>query len=91
MLTLEGPSVARQFEQVGLRVCVFNFHRSKVGVLITLVRSKDYRSVLVEQNGVVASYQPRTAAGDHQHLVWVSNRTFCHVLLRLLIYIYMCR
>nr|XP_045602144.1 CD109 antigen-like [Procambarus clarkii] len=71
LLTLEGPSVARQFEQVGLRVCVFNFHRSKVGVLITLVRSKDYRSVLVEQNGVVASYQPRTAAGDHQHLVWL--------------------
>ncbi|XP_069194402.1 CD109 antigen isoform X2 [Procambarus clarkii] len=71
MLTLEGPAVARQFEQVGLRACVFNFHLSKVGVLITLPESDDYRSVLVEQNGVVASYKPRTATGDHQHIVWL--------------------
>ncbi|KAK8743670.1 hypothetical protein OTU49_001200, partial [Cherax quadricarinatus] len=71
MLTLEGPRVARQFEQVGLRACVFNFHSSKVGVLITLPESDDYRSVLVEKNGVVMSYKPRTATGEHQHIVWL--------------------
>ncbi|XP_069981512.1 CD109 antigen [Penaeus vannamei] len=72
MLTLEAPPVARQWEQVGLRACVFNFHKSKVGVLITLPHSDDYRSVLVEENGVVTSYKPRTAAGDHQHIVWLN-------------------
>ncbi|KAK8743475.1 hypothetical protein OTU49_001098 [Cherax quadricarinatus] len=71
LLTLEGPKVARQFEQVGLRACVFNFHSKKVGILITLKQSDDYRSVLVEKNGVVTSYKPRTATGDHQHLVWL--------------------
>lgn len=72
MITLEGPSVARQWEQVGLRACVFNFHNSMVGVLVTLPESPDYRSVLVEENGVVTSYKPRTAAGERQHIVWVS-------------------
>ncbi|KAK7081670.1 hypothetical protein SK128_014858, partial [Halocaridina rubra] len=73
-ITLEGPPVARQWEQVGLRACVFNFHLSKVGVLITLPDSEDYRTVLVEMNGAVNSYKPRTASGDHQHIVWVSQR-----------------
>lgn len=77
MLTLEAPPVARQWEQVGLRACVFNFHKSKVGVLITLPHSDDYRSVLVEENGVVTSYKPRTAAGDHQHIVWVKKSCSC--------------
>lgn len=71
MLTLEGPAVARQWEQVGLRAGVFNFHGSKVGVLITLPKSDDYRSVLVEEDGFITSYKPRTAAGDHQHIVWL--------------------
>ncbi|XP_045132663.1 CD109 antigen-like [Portunus trituberculatus] len=71
MITLEGPSVARQWEQVGLRACVFNFHHSKVGVLLTLPESPDYRSVLVEEDGVVTSYKPRTATGERQHIVWL--------------------
>ncbi|KAG7158739.1 C-type lectin-like 8, partial [Homarus americanus] len=71
VLTLEGPSVVRQWEQVGLRACVFNFHGSKVGVMVTLPNSDDYRSVLVEENGAVTSYKPRTASGDHQHVVWL--------------------
>lgn len=71
MITLEGPSVARQWEQVGLRACVFNFHHSTVGVLVTLPESPDYRSVIVEENGVVTSYKPRTAAGERQHIVWL--------------------
>ncbi|XP_068231654.1 CD109 antigen-like [Palaemon carinicauda] len=71
MITLEGPKVVRQWEQVGLRACVFNFHLSKVGILITLPDSEDYRSVLVEKNGFINSYAPRTSAGDHQHMVWL--------------------
>ncbi|XP_050702984.1 LOW QUALITY PROTEIN: CD109 antigen-like [Eriocheir sinensis] len=58
MITLEGPSVARQWEQVGLRACVFNFHNSKVGVLVTL---PDESERVRERESVVTSYKPRTA------------------------------
>ncbi|XP_076035144.1 CD109 antigen-like [Oratosquilla oratoria] len=71
MLTLEGPRVARQWEQVGLRVCVFNFHDKMVGVMVTLPHSDDYRFVHVEEKGNVKSYNPRTSSGDHQHIVWL--------------------
>ena len=59
------------WEQVGLRVGVFNFHNSMVGVLVTLPMSEDYRSVIVEKAGVVDNYKPRTTNGDRQHIVWV--------------------
>ncbi|CAL4077776.1 unnamed protein product, partial [Meganyctiphanes norvegica] len=73
MVTLEGPKVVRQGEQVGLRVCVSNFHNSQVGVWIRLPKSDDYRSILVEEHGRTDSYNPKTVDGEHQHVVWLEG------------------
>ncbi|KAB7501148.1 Antigen [Armadillidium nasatum] len=71
MIYAEAPPVARMWEQVGIRACVFNFHNSIVGVLVTLPQSEDYQSIAVEKNGVVESYNPRRIEGTFQHIIWL--------------------
>ncbi|CAG0898634.1 unnamed protein product [Cyprideis torosa] len=58
-MNVMAPSVIRAGEQVGIRVVLLNNLRG----------SPYYKFVHVEPKGVVSSYNPRTSAGDHQHLV----------------------
>ncbi|KAK4320554.1 hypothetical protein Pmani_008591 [Petrolisthes manimaculis] len=71
MVTLEGPKVARRWEQVGLRACIFNFDVIILGIMVVLPDSDSYRSVLVEEKGHVTAFKPRTTTGERQHLVWL--------------------
>lgn len=41
-------------------------------ILLVLHGSDSHRFIIVEEDGVVDFYHPRTETGDHQHLITVS-------------------
>ncbi|XP_042213472.1 CD109 antigen-like [Homarus americanus] len=71
-ISLEMPDSCRRGEQVGMRIMVFNNLPQEMMILLVLHGADTHRFVLVEDNGVVDFYRPRTKAGDHQHLVSVN-------------------
>lgn len=68
-IKVEVPPIVRLGEQVGARVDVFNFQSHRVEALIILHASDDYRSVNIEQRGIVSSYAPKLTEGQHHVLV----------------------
>lgn len=70
-MNVEMPTKIRLGEQIGIRVTVFNYRLYETEILITLANSPDYKFVIVGPLGRVASYAPRTAFGEHQHLIFV--------------------
>ena len=88
MMHLEGPSVCRRGEQLGLRLLLVNNEAFELLALVMLHDSPDYKFVHVEENGIVSSYGARLSAGTHQHLVYVSKTQFHLPTASLHIYIY---
>ena len=42
-------------------------------IFLVLHGTDSHRFIIVEENGMVDFYNPRTKAGDHQHLITVSK------------------
>ncbi|XP_050713228.1 CD109 antigen-like isoform X2 [Eriocheir sinensis] len=77
---MEMPNSCRRGEQIGIRLIVFNNLPQDMMILLVLHGTKNHRFVVVEENGVVDFYRPRTKAGDHQHLVTVGAESFVEVI-----------
>lgn len=56
-----------------MRVIVFNNLLEAMMILLVLHGTDSHRFIIVEEDGVVDFYRPRTKAGDHQHLITVSD------------------
>lgn len=78
-MDVEMPLTCRQGEQVGIRVSVFNYMIKDIEVMLVLANSPKYKFIHVEPYGVVASYNPRTSSGEHQHLVWIKSQDVVQV------------
>ncbi|XP_035214873.1 CD109 antigen-like isoform X2 [Stegodyphus dumicola] len=80
-INVEGPEEASIGEQIGLRVSVINYQFIEIKAEIILAGSDDYRFVQVEPLGIVSSYNPRTASGEWQHLIYVKpvSHVFVHI------------
>lgn len=65
------PTTCMQGEQVGIRVSVFNYMHNAIEATVVLSGSPDYKFVHVEENGIVASYNPRTSYGEHQFFIYI--------------------
>ncbi|XP_076470049.1 CD109 antigen-like [Babylonia areolata] len=72
-IMVEHPKTIIRGEQIGVRVTVFNYWYDDdyIEVLITMHGSDEYEFVLVEEMGVVSSYNPRTHRGDKQTIVFL--------------------
>ncbi|KAK8389963.1 hypothetical protein O3P69_012881 [Scylla paramamosain] len=79
-ISLEMPDSCRRGEQVGMRIMVFNNLPQEMMILLVLHGADTHRFVVVEDNGVVDFYRPRTKDGDHQHLLSVDADTSVEVI-----------
>ncbi|KAB7495813.1 Antigen, partial [Armadillidium nasatum] len=75
LMRVDAPILARMWEQVALTAALFNYHDTTIGVLLTLEDSEDYQSIVVEEKGLVDSYNPRRLNGTFQHIVWLPPGT----------------
>ncbi|KAG1649942.1 CD109 antigen [Nymphon striatum] len=70
-MTAEAPRTAVIYEQIGIRVSVFNFMAYEIEVLLVLEKSEKFRFVRVEGLGVVSHYDPKTTQNNIHHLIFV--------------------
>lgn len=73
IVKIEMPTTCNLGEQIGVRALVTSFVSEEIEVMITLADSIDYKFVHVGENGEVASYNPETSFGEHQHLIAVNS------------------
>ncbi|XP_055836830.1 CD109 antigen-like [Episyrphus balteatus] len=74
-INVEMPLESRQGEQVGIRVTVFNYRCSAIEATVVLHASHEYKFVHVEEDGVVAAYNPRTSFGEQQFFVYLEAQS----------------
>ncbi|PNF42789.1 hypothetical protein B7P43_G13621 [Cryptotermes secundus] len=79
MMHIEGPTMCRRGEQIGLRLLLLNNEPYEMFVVLTLHTSPQYKFVHVEEGGIVTSYGARLSGGDHQHLVYLPAGAQQHV------------
>uniref|UniRef100_A0A336LJG8 TEP1-F n=1 Tax=Culicoides sonorensis TaxID=179676 RepID=A0A336LJG8_CULSO len=70
-INVEMPTECRQGEQVGIRVTVFNYMTNQLEATVVLHESIDYKFVHVGEDGIVASYNPKTSYGEHQFFIYL--------------------
>lgn len=70
-INIEMPTECRQGEQVGVRVTVFNYMTNQLEATVVLHESLDYKFVHVGEDGIVASYNPKTSFGEHQFFIYL--------------------
>uniref|UniRef100_W4VRF5 Putative alpha-macroglobulin n=1 Tax=Corethrella appendiculata TaxID=1370023 RepID=W4VRF5_9DIPT len=80
-INVEIPTICRQGEQVGIRVSVFNYMTTDIEAIVVLHGSPDYKFVHVEEDGIVASYNPRTTHGEHQFFIYLNAQDSSMVYL----------
>ncbi|XP_055919076.1 CD109 antigen-like [Eupeodes corollae] len=74
-INVEMPLESRQGEQIGIRVTVFNYKCSAIEATVVLHASHEYQFVHVEEDGVVAAYNPRTSFGEQQFFVYLDAQS----------------
>nr|BAR45629.1 macroglobulin complement-related 1 [Epanerchodus sp. RS-2014] len=70
-MTIEVPERCKSGEQVGIRTDIFNNQGFGMFATVVIKGSEDYKFIHVEEAGFVASYNPKTSFGEHQHQVWI--------------------
>lgn len=80
----EAASEAIKGEQVGVRLGLFNFWMEYLEAIVVLHHSEDYRFVVVEEFGIVSSYNPRTIHGDVLLMVYLEPQHYYEVLIPVL-------
>lgn len=67
----EVPSSIVKGEQIGIKLALFNFWMQDLETIVTLHGSDKYKFIVVEDYGIVSSYNPRLKSGDIQTMVYL--------------------